>query len=110
MSRLQASGARVAATHTLWVPGRRGGSAGSRAPPWPARVRSETGGLTKLPTAPITRRALADTAPQPRSAPSARAGTKRLPPEAHAFRRRHGDPVGWDSGEWAAYLGLGGAS
>lgn len=63
-----------------------------------------------MPTASITRHPPADAVPRSRSAGSVQAGTKRLPPEAHAFRRRHGDPVGWDSGEWAAYLGLGGAS
>jgi hypothetical protein len=63
-----------------------------------------------MPTASTTHHPLADAAPHSRAAPSVPTGTKRLPPEAHAFRRRHGDPVGWDSGEWAAYLGLGGAS
>lgn len=63
-----------------------------------------------MPTASTTHHPLADAAAHSRSAPSVQAGTKRLPPEARAFRRRHGDPVGWDADEWAAYLGLGGAS
>lgn len=63
-----------------------------------------------MPTAPSLRRTPIDAAPRPRSACEVPTKTKPLPPEAHAFRRRHGDPVGWDSGEWASYLGLGGAS
>lgn len=63
-----------------------------------------------MPTASTARHPLTDAAAHPRSAPSVRTRAEPLPPEARAFRRRHGDPVGWDSGEWAAYLGLGGAS
>lgn len=64
-----------------------------------------------MPTASNARRTLADTASRPRSAPAAvRTDARSLPSEARAFRHRHGDPIGWDSGEWAAYLGLGGAS
>lgn len=61
-------------------------------------------------TAPTPHRSISDATPRTRPAPAVRTGVKPLPPEARAFRRRHGDPIGWDSGEWAAYLGLGGAS
>ncbi|WP_128508450.1 hypothetical protein [Streptomyces inhibens] len=63
-----------------------------------------------MPTAPTPSRTLADATPHSRSARAAPSDTEPLPSEARAFRRQHGDPLGWGSGEWAPYVDLGGVS